>query len=79
MESLNAEEIEKGRISVPEVARRLAIGRAAVYEMLEKCIIPAIRLGRRWIITRHAYERWERTCGKKSSSDVEATGRIRVV
>lgn len=30
---------------------RLAIGRLAVYDMLERGIIPAIRQGRRWIIT----------------------------
>jgi excisionase family DNA binding protein len=51
------------RISVEEIARGLNIGRLAVYDMLERGIIPAIRLGRRWIITRHAYEQWERTCG----------------
>jgi excisionase family DNA binding protein len=54
------------RISVPEIAERLSIGRLAVYEMLERGIIPGIRLGRRWIVTRHAYEHWERTCGLKS-------------
>jgi excisionase family DNA binding protein len=52
-----------GRITVPEIARRLDIGRGAVYGMLEHRILPGIRLGRRWIITRHAYEQWERTCG----------------
>ena len=51
------------RMSVDEIARRLAIGRLAVYAMLERQIIPGIRLGRRWIITRHAYEQWERSCG----------------
>ena len=51
------------RILVPEIAGRLSIGRLAVYEMLELRIIPGIRLGRRWIITRHAYEQWEQTCG----------------
>lgn len=79
MESLNAETVEKGRISIPEVASRLAIGRAAVYAMLEKHIIPGIRLGRRWIITRHAYDEWERTCGRKSSSNVDTTAGMRVV
>jgi excisionase family DNA binding protein len=54
---------ESARIKVPEVARRLSIGRLAVYEMLDQLIIPGIRVGRRWIITRHAYEQWERTCG----------------
>ena len=39
------------RISVLEIARRLSIGRLAVYSMLEQGIIPGLRLGRRWIIT----------------------------
>jgi excisionase family DNA binding protein len=55
-----------GRISVPEVAKRLRIGRLAVYAMLERGIIPAVRLGRRWIITRRAYLAWEETCGVRS-------------
>jgi len=51
------------RMSIPEIADRLSVGRLAVYAMLEQGIIPAIRLGRRWIVTRHAFENWERTCG----------------
>lgn len=54
-----------GRISVDDIAARLSVGRLAVYRMLEDHIIPAIRLGRRWIITRHAYLSWEETCGKE--------------
>ena len=53
----------RARMTVEEIARRLDIGRVAVYAMLEQGIIPAIRLGRRWIVTRHAFENWERTCG----------------
>jgi len=53
---------------VPEIAQRLDIGRMAVYAMLEQGVVPAIRLGRRWIITRHAYEQWERTCGMRSGT-----------
>jgi excisionase family DNA binding protein len=52
-----------GRISVAEIAERLAIGRVAVYKMLEQRLIPAIRLGRRWLVTRHSYEQWEQCCG----------------
>ena len=51
------------RMSIPEIANRLSVGRIAVYTMLEQGIIPAIRLGRRWIVTRHAFESWECTCG----------------
>jgi excisionase family DNA binding protein len=52
-----------GRVSVPEIAMRLGIGRMKVYAMLEQQILHAVRVGRQWIITRHAYEQWERTCG----------------
>jgi excisionase family DNA binding protein len=55
----------RGRITIPEIAERLSIGRVAVYNMLERGIIPAIRLGRRWIVTRHAYGEWERCCGRR--------------
>ncbi len=52
-----------GRISVAEIAKRLTIGRAAVYKLLEQRVIPAIRLGQRWLVTRHSYEQWEQRCG----------------
>jgi excisionase family DNA binding protein len=50
-------------MSIEEIARRLDIGERAVYEMLERGILPGIRLGRRWLVTRNAYARWEETCG----------------
>lgn len=55
--------MSRARITIAEIAERLAVGRCAVYEMLEKRIIPGIRLGRRWIISRHAYTNWENNCG----------------
>ena len=51
------------RITVKEITRRLQIGERAVYAMLEQGILPGIRLGNRWLITRYAYEQWEQTCG----------------
>lgn len=57
-----------GRISVREISARLSIGRLAVYKLLEQRIIPALRLGRRYIVTRHAYEQWERCCGMDNTS-----------
>jgi excisionase family DNA binding protein len=68
-----------GRITVLEVAQRLGIGRLTVYEMLEHGIIPSIRLGRRWIITRHAYEHWERTCGERSGAGLRAQPEVMVL
>ena len=58
------------RISIQEISQRLDIGRLAVYRMLDERIIPGIRLGRRWIVTRHAYEQWERNCGMRQALDL---------
>jgi excisionase family DNA binding protein len=65
------------RISVPEIGRRLGVGRLAVYAMLEQGIMPGIRLGRRWIITRHAYEQWEHTCGMRSRAGLNGSPEVR--
>jgi excisionase family DNA binding protein len=67
------------RISVLEVARRLNVGRPAVYSMLEQGIIPGVRLGRRWIITRHAYLAWERTCGRRAGAGLRRPPEVVVV
>lgn len=67
------------RITVPEIARRLRIGRLAVYDLLEHRVIPGVRLGRRWIITRHAYEHWERTCGTVGSAGLPQKSEVTVL
>lgn len=74
-----AEESTGSRISVPEIVRRLRIGRKAVYSMLEQGIIPGIRLGRRWIITRHAYLAWEHTCGLRTDTGLRRQPEVLVV
>jgi excisionase family DNA binding protein len=66
----------RARITVDEIAGRLDIGRVAVYTMLEQSIIPAIRLGRRWIITRRAFENWERTCGMPTGLQWETEHKV---
>jgi len=68
-----------GRISVPEIAKRLKIGRLAVYAMLEQGFIPAIRLGRRWIITRQAYMTWESTCGLRAGTGLDGRPEVDVL
>jgi excisionase family DNA binding protein len=70
--SAQSGEPRSNRISVEEIAGRLNIGRLAVYSMLEQGIMPGIRLGRRWIITRHAYDQWERTCGMRTGLRAKA-------
>lgn len=53
----------KNRLSVADIAARLAIGKMSVYAMLEGGVLPGIRVGKRWLVTRQAYEVWGRTCG----------------
>jgi len=48
----------------------------AVYQLLESRTIPAIRLGRRWIVTRYAYEQWEKTCGTGEFERVPIPDRV---
>jgi len=72
-------ETPSSRISVLEIAKRLNIGRLAVYSMLEKGIIPGVRLGRRWIITRQAYLTWESTCGLPSATGLQREPEVDVV
>ena len=67
------------RISVLEIARRLSIGRLAVYSMLEKGIIPGLRLGRRWIVTRQAHLTWENTCGLPAGTGFSRPPEVDVV
>jgi excisionase family DNA binding protein len=67
------------RMSVDEIAQRLELGRVAVYTMLEQGVLPGIRLGRRWIITRHAYEQWERTCGTQARTRLHARPEVTVL
>jgi excisionase family DNA binding protein len=51
------------RMTVAEIADRLSIGEMAVYRMLDEKIIPAVRVGKRWLVTRKAFEKWEENCG----------------
>jgi excisionase family DNA binding protein len=66
-------------MTVSQIARRLNVGRLAVYAMLGQGIIPAIRLGRRWIVTRHAYAIWERSCGTPEQTGLPGTPELDVV
>jgi excisionase family DNA binding protein len=65
---LSGSQTTGARMTPKEVAQRLSIGTRAVYAMLEQGILPGIRIGQRWLITRHAYEEWERTCGMPPSA-----------
>ena len=57
---------ERTTITVPEIAAHLGIGEDTVYEMLDANEIPHIRHGRRFIVSRAAFTRWEQTLGEES-------------
>lgn len=59
------------RIQVPEICHRLALGRQAVYGLLERNVIPSIRVGKRWVIARWAYENWEKDFGKCNTPAIQ--------
>ena len=55
-------------IGVSEISGRLGICEETVYAMLKDGCIPNIRYGRRFIISRAAYERWEGSIGEGRNS-----------
>jgi excisionase family DNA binding protein len=59
-------------ITVPEIAGRMGICEETVYDMLRKHEIPNLRHGRRFIVTRTAFERWESTIGEAVTVQPEA-------
>src|SRR5689334_23289464 len=71
---LRCESAMNARMTPQNVAKRLNIGTRAVYKMLEEGVLPGIRIGQRWLITRHAYEQWESTCGMRTKVDGSLAG-----
>lgn len=53
-------------ITIPEIAERLDVCEETVYDLCKRHVIPSIRPGRRFIISRTAYEKWEGTIGEKT-------------
>ncbi|MGF1628288.1 MAG: helix-turn-helix domain-containing protein [Kiloniellaceae bacterium] len=53
----NHRETERQTINVEEAARRLGIGRAAAYEAAKRGDLPTIKIGRRLLVPKAAFER----------------------
>lgn len=51
------------RVSIDDIRKDLGVGKPAVYRMLGERVIPSIRVGQKFIVTRAAYEAWKKTCG----------------
>lgn len=54
----------KTAISPREIASRLGIDLQSVYGLLSRGEIPSTKIGRKWLISRQAFERWEATIGE---------------
>lgn len=57
-----------GRVTIAEIMADLAIGKPAVYRMLGDRVIPNIRVGQKFIVTRAAYDAWKQRCGTDQAS-----------
>ncbi len=51
-------------LTIREISRRLGICEETVYRMLKDGAIPNLRYGRRFIVSRAAFERWEAAIGE---------------
>ena len=60
-------------VTVREISERLGICEETVYDMLRGQVIPNIRYGRRFIISRDAYQRWEASIGETKAPAMAAT------
>jgi len=63
---------EKQTLTVTEVARCLGIGRNSAYEAIARGEIPVIRVGKRLLVPKVAFEKWlsgerQTLTGSKSS------------
>jgi excisionase family DNA binding protein len=57
------------RISVPEIVAELGVSENHAYKMLRDGIIPNVRAGRIYIVSRAAFYRWLDTCGEARNAE----------
>lgn len=59
-----------GRMTIKEIMQRMQIGRDSVYAMLAAGELPGFRRGAtgQWIVTRQAFDTWEKNCGLRGPS-----------
>ena len=72
IERIEIQPASRSRMTIEELSQRLGVGKKAIYKMLQLGKIPSIRGGEgetsRFIVTRHAFEQWEKTCGMRKAS-----------
>lgn len=53
--------------SVIEVSRLLKLSRGGTYELVRQGVIPAVRLGKRWVIPKQRFHAWLDSCTEGAS------------
>ena len=62
---------EKLTYSVEEAAKRIGLGKNAIYELAKAGKIPVIRVGRRYIISAEKFDAWfEEQCAQNAVIDL---------
>lgn len=61
---------ERTTLTVVEVGRLLGVSRPKLMQLLRDGVVPNVKHGRKYIITRQAFERWQGECG--------LTGKVRL-
>ena len=59
---------EKKVLTIEEVSAELGIGRSTAYQLAKERKIPAIRLGRRYVVPKAAFERFLENAGTGKSA-----------
>ena len=54
--------------TVDEVAALLGVARGVAYENVRNGLIPAVRVGRRWLVPRSRFHAWLDTTGSAATS-----------
>jgi excisionase family DNA binding protein len=54
--------------TVDEVAALLGVARGVAYENVRNGLIPAVRVGRRWLVPRRRFHAWLDTTGPAATS-----------
>lgn len=64
--------MEKKVITIPEAAEALGIGKNSAYEAAKRGEIPVLRIGRRLVVPRAAFERLLQEAGGSQAMDADA-------
>lgn len=63
--------MERLTMSVPEMARKLGVSRPTAYELVKRQDFPVLKVGRRLLVPKVAFEQWLTTAAISKSEPSE--------